>query len=544
MKTTVLTILMFLFIFISCGDSKTDTIVTIAEIPGVTAPVYGATPVTVITETDQYTGTVSWSDSPATFAASTVYTTTITLTAKSGYTLTGVTADFFTVAGAASVTNSADSGVITAVFPVTTFLFNKLNNLGGTATEQFNSIIEKSGGGYIAVGFSESDLSGLTGGTNTVAGADFVIAEFDADLDLVKINNLGGTGYDTFYSVIEKSGGGYIAVGFSSSDLSGLTGGTNTAGNDDFVIAEFDTDLDLVEINNLGGTGTDYFESVIEKSGGGFIAVGRSGSDLSGLTGGAATAGSDDLVIAEFDADLDLVKINNLGGTNNEYLKSVIEKSGGGYIAVGYSLSDLSGLTGGSNTAGIDDFVIAEFDTDLDLVKINNLGGADLDSFKSVIEKSGGGYIALGYSKSDLSGLTGGTNTAGVEDFVIAEFDANLDLVKINNLGGTSTEYFESIVEKSGGGYIAVGYSASDLSGLTGGSTAEGNDDFVIAEFDTNLDLVKLDNLGGASWDFFRSVTIKNGGGYIAVGHTVSDLSGLTGGTDTAGGHDFVIVEF
>jgi formylglycine-generating enzyme required for sulfatase activity len=94
-------------------------VIDIAAIPGVTVPVIGETPVTTITETSQYTGTVSWSPADTTFAGSTVYTATITLTAKTGYTLTGVSADFFTVAGATSVTNDADSGVVTAVFPET-----------------------------------------------------------------------------------------------------------------------------------------------------------------------------------------------------------------------------------------------------------------------------------------------------------------------------------------------------------------------------------------------------------------------------------------
>ncbi len=98
---------------------STDTTVTLAAIPGVMAPVFGAIPVTTITEAAQYTGTVTWSDSPATFAASTVYTATITLTAKAGYTLTGVAADFFTVAGATSDSNPVSSGVVTAVFPAT-----------------------------------------------------------------------------------------------------------------------------------------------------------------------------------------------------------------------------------------------------------------------------------------------------------------------------------------------------------------------------------------------------------------------------------------
>jgi len=95
------------------------TVVTLAVIAGVTAPVTGAVPVTTITATAQYTGTVTWSPAAATFAESTVYTATITLTAKIGYTLTGVAANFFTVAGTTSDTNPANSGVVTAVFPAT-----------------------------------------------------------------------------------------------------------------------------------------------------------------------------------------------------------------------------------------------------------------------------------------------------------------------------------------------------------------------------------------------------------------------------------------
>ena len=95
--------------------------VTVTEpaIGGVTAPVVGETPVTAITEGKQFTGTVTWSPEASTFAASTVYTATITLTPKVGYKLDGVAANFFTVAGATSVSSGANSGVVTAVFPAT-----------------------------------------------------------------------------------------------------------------------------------------------------------------------------------------------------------------------------------------------------------------------------------------------------------------------------------------------------------------------------------------------------------------------------------------
>jgi formylglycine-generating enzyme required for sulfatase activity len=147
----ILTILFILFVaFAACdgggsggdgGDGGTGAeaeAITISAIQGVTAPVSGQTPVTTITETDQYTGTVSWSPSDSTFSTETVYTATITLTEKSGYTLTGVAADFFTVDGATSSTNNADSGVVTAVFPATASAaesgFSEATTVGTVAT--------------------------------------------------------------------------------------------------------------------------------------------------------------------------------------------------------------------------------------------------------------------------------------------------------------------------------------------------------------------------------------------------------------------------
>jgi len=111
---------MLVFILISCKEPDSpDRVINIAAISGITAPAVGGTPVTVITEIKQYTGTVVWSPLHETFQNSTVYFATITLTPKKGYILEGVAADFFTVTGANTVSNDANSGVITAVFPIT-----------------------------------------------------------------------------------------------------------------------------------------------------------------------------------------------------------------------------------------------------------------------------------------------------------------------------------------------------------------------------------------------------------------------------------------
>ena len=94
--------------------------VTALAIGGIPAPIAGEKPVYAI-KGEQFTGTVTWSPDlvDGKFGPQTVYTATITLTPKNGYTLSGVAANSFTVEGATSVSNAANNGVVTAVFPKT-----------------------------------------------------------------------------------------------------------------------------------------------------------------------------------------------------------------------------------------------------------------------------------------------------------------------------------------------------------------------------------------------------------------------------------------
>jgi hypothetical protein len=100
--------------------------VNISALEGLTYPVAGAARDISVTATAQYTASVSWTGDFKTevndrqitykYIAGNTYTATITLTPKQGYTFTGVTENFFTVAGATTVTNPANSGVVTATF--------------------------------------------------------------------------------------------------------------------------------------------------------------------------------------------------------------------------------------------------------------------------------------------------------------------------------------------------------------------------------------------------------------------------------------------
>lgn len=106
-------------------NTNLDQIATPA-IAGVTAPVKNAVPKATVTETAEYTGVIVWTVTDTgvvhtgNFAAATAYTATITLTPKRGKTLSGVDANFFTVAGGlAAATNEANSGVVVVDFAAT-----------------------------------------------------------------------------------------------------------------------------------------------------------------------------------------------------------------------------------------------------------------------------------------------------------------------------------------------------------------------------------------------------------------------------------------
>ena len=100
------------------------------EIRDVIPPRTGNVPVREIVTSPQYTGTVEWSPDHDVFQENTVYTATITLTPREGWTLSGVAANWFqlfipkgtgtTAAAGSGTTHAAGSGIVTKTFPATT----------------------------------------------------------------------------------------------------------------------------------------------------------------------------------------------------------------------------------------------------------------------------------------------------------------------------------------------------------------------------------------------------------------------------------------
>ena len=110
-----------------------------------TAPVKNGGPQTEI-ETNEYTATVAWSPEVTDkFGYSTVYTATITITPKANYTVKGIAENGYTVSGAQTVTNEADSATITAVYAAT----GSKSSGGSGSTKRYTVSFNTNGGNKI-----------------------------------------------------------------------------------------------------------------------------------------------------------------------------------------------------------------------------------------------------------------------------------------------------------------------------------------------------------------------------------------------------------
>ncbi|GAB6393309.1 MAG: ZirU family protein [Treponematales bacterium] len=165
--------------------AKGKAVVSLLDLTGaVTAPVKDAVPDTTAIDTDEYTGTVVWkyaggaAFTGSVFAAGTVYKALVTLTAKDGFTFTGVAA--FTHSGATSVskTISASSAKVTITFKMTSTVgITGTARVGETLTADTSNL---DGSGEISYQWksaaspdgSYTDISGAAASTYTLGTED------------------------------------------------------------------------------------------------------------------------------------------------------------------------------------------------------------------------------------------------------------------------------------------------------------------------------------------------------------------------------------
>jgi hypothetical protein len=400
-----------------------------------------------------------------------------------------------------------------------------IENFGGTKNDYFNKVIKTSDNGLLTVGYSNStDIEDF----GNLGSNDAILVKYDSYGNKSWAISFGGSSYDYFYSVVEASDGGYVAVGESQSlDIEGVSNN----GSSDAIIVKFNSSGKQVWVNNFGGLKSDWFSSVIEVTDGGFVVAGATNStSISGIESKSNYYS----IIIKYNSEGKQVWATSFGGSGYEEFFSVVELDDQNLIVAGYTDStDISSL---SNTTK--DAILVKYSSTGKQVWAKNFGGSEWDYFTSVIVASDGNLVVCGYGDSpDIDGIT----NMGQLDGLIGKYDTNGNQIWLKGFGNSGYEYFRDIIEASDGGFIIAGSSTSTV---LEGVANKGKADAIIVKFDSEGNYLWMNTCSGTDYEYFYSVAQLSDKGIVAVGYTKStDIEGLDE-LSTTSYFDAIIVKY
>ena len=391
--------------------------------------------------------------------------------------------------------------------------------LGGTSSDDANSVQQTSDGGYIVAGYSYSTDVDVTGNHG---GRDYWIVKLNSNGVIEWQKSLGGSSDDHANFIQQTSEGGYIVVGYSSSNDGDVIG---NHGGSDYWIVKLDSNGDIQWQKSLGGSLGDFASSIQQTSDGGYVVAGFSLSNDGDVTGNNI-------------GDYWLVKLTNsgniqwqktLGASIGSAIQSIRQTSDGGYIVTGTSTYNAVGNHGAS------DYWIAKLDNNGSIQWQKYFGGSGYDLVHSVQQTSDGGYIMVGNSASVDGDVTG---NHGFYDAWIVKLNSAGVIQWQKSIGGSAYDNAFSIQQTSDGGYILEGYSVSNDGDVIGNHGAA---DAWVVKISSNGIVQWHKSLGGNNSDYGQSIQQTSDGGYILAGFSNSTNGDVANGTH--GNNDYWIVK-
>lgn len=158
-------------------------------------------------------------------------------------------------------------------------------SFGGYNSEVAYSIKQASDGGYIVAGSTSSNSGDVTIQYGEV---DYWVLKLDSFGNLQWQKTFGGSGTDNAESVIQTSDGGYMVAGQSRSTNGMVNDHYGNAYTHDAWLLKLDTNGNIVWKKSIGGTGNDVTHYIKEMPFGGYVFAGYSSSNDGDATGNPA----------------------------------------------------------------------------------------------------------------------------------------------------------------------------------------------------------------------------------------------------------------
>ncbi|MGB1037859.1 MAG: SBBP repeat-containing protein, partial [Bacteroidia bacterium] len=340
---------------------------------------------------------------------------------------------------------------------------------------------------------------------------------------------MGSSTYDYGFGVTADSQGNVITTGYyqGTVDFDPGSGTTNliSNGNYDVFIQKLDTGGNLLWAKSIGGSNGDYGYTVVTDDNENVYVSGRfkgtvdfnPGTGVFNLGGSGGTH----IFILKLDSDGDFVWAKKMGGSLNDYGRSITYDGFGNIITTGYFSGtvdfDPNSGTHQLISFGYDVFV-QKMDTSGNFIWAKHVGSSSSDYGRGIVTDKDGDVYVTGYfvGTCDFDPGTGTANltSAGGRDVFVLKLDSSGSYVWAKNMGGTSNDYGQSVVVDHQKNVYSTGYfeGTADFDPGTGTQNlvSSGLADIYIQKLDSNGDFSWVKHIGGTSGDFATYIAIDD----------------------------------
>ena len=343
--------------------------------------------------------------------------------------------------------------------------------IGGSQSDQANSIVQTKDGGYAIAGYTSS----FGPGSQAV-----YVTRFFKDGTVRWSKAIGGTGLDMAYSLVQSKDGGSAITGYTNSYAVGI---------EDVYVIKLDSDGAMKWSESIGGSAAEQGKCIINTRDGGYA--------IGGYTGSFGAGGPADMYVIKLTATGAIQWTKTIGGGGDEEAYTIIQAKDGGYALVGYT-------NGSGFGAGNSDVYIVKLDSTGALKWTKTFGGAIGDAGYGICQTSDKGYAVTGYTSNF---------GAGSNDVYVIKLDSTGATMWTKTIGGTKSEIGYSIIQTKDGGLAITGFT---------NSFGAGSNDVYLIKLDAAGNLKWDRAIGGAPSDYGNWIIQNKDGGYTIAGYTDS----------------------
>ncbi len=319
---------------------------------------------------------------------------------------------------------------------------------------------------------------------------DAILYKYDSDGNFKWVNTPAeSSGYDGIYGLeTDVVGNIYITGQYYSSAFNSSLASN---GGDDIFVAKYNPDGDLLWARSAGGVNYDYGSDVTVDDLGNVYVLGffKGTSNWSGISKTSSPQG--DMFIAKYDnnGNIKWVRTGNVGSNNYLYEISV-DKSGNSYVSANFSDSlEFEGSPVVSSVGGTDIFIV-KYDTDGNYSWIKTAGGSLDDGGNSVVVDNEGNLIVAGYFRDNAQFGYKNLTSHGTFDIFSAKYSADGNLLWVKQLGGTGSQTAWGVcTDEKNNCYLTGWFSGSGALDNTS-IVSEGAEDAYIIKYDRNGNLI------------------------------------------------------